>query len=63
MKEISFDFELQSFVGIEAPADTDPETLREAAIKEFIRRLQTGGCDVVLFQTFDPETGDYEEKG
>ena len=55
---LSFDFEMTSFVGIEAPEGTDPETLRDKALAEFRKRCDEGEAEVKHFQTYNPETGE-----
>ena len=44
-KKMCYDFEITSFVGIESPEGTDPDTLTEQAIEEFVRRLQNHKWD------------------
>lgn len=60
-KIVSFDFQLTSFVGVEAPEGTDPKTLIEKAKERFLERIANDDCDVECFQIFDPETGHYTE--
>jgi hypothetical protein len=60
VKTLSYDFEMTSFVGIEAPEGTDPETLYYKALAEFRKRCNEGEAEIMHFQTYDPETGDYE---
>ena len=60
MKTLSYDFEMTSFVGIEATEGTDPGTLYDKAVAEFCRRLQNSEVEVMHFQTYDPDTGEYE---
>jgi hypothetical protein len=56
-KNISYDFEVTSFVGIEAPEGTDPETLIEQAAEEFVRRFRSNEAEIQCFQTYDYDTG------
>lgn len=60
MKTLSYDFEVTSFVGVEAPEGTDPDLLREQAVNLFIERLNRGEAEVECFQTYDSETGENE---
>jgi hypothetical protein len=60
MKKLSYDFEITSFVGIEAPEGTSLDTLIEEANREFIDRFRNGEVELNHFQTYDPETGEYE---
>lgn len=59
-KIVSYDFEVTSFVGIEAPEGTEPETLIEQAKEEFVRRFRTNDMEIQCFQTYDSETGENE---
>jgi len=58
IKTASFDFEMDSFVGVEAPVGTDPETLYEKALALFSDRLSRGELIINYFQTYDHENGD-----
>jgi hypothetical protein len=57
-KIVSYDFEVTSFVGIEAPEGTDPETLMAQAKEEFVRRFRTYDMEIQCFQIYDSETGE-----
>ena len=58
---ISYDFDVQSCVAVDAPYGTDPDTLIEQALIKLIQRARH--CDLELFceNTFDAETGVYED--
>ncbi len=64
-KMIGFDFEADSFVCVEAPEGTDPDTLIDAVIDKFKERIRERDFIVSFMGTYDPETGvitrDYEE--
>jgi hypothetical protein len=60
VKKVSYDFEMTSFVGIEAPEGTDPDTLHEQALAEFARRCKNNEAEIMHFQTYDPDTGEYQ---
>jgi hypothetical protein len=60
VKKVSYDFEMTSFVGIEAPEGTDPDTLHEQALAEFARRCLNNEAQIMHFQTYDPDTGEYQ---
>ena len=51
---------MTSFVGVEAPEGTDPDTLYYKALAEFRKRCNEGEVEVMHFQTYDSETGEYE---
>jgi len=61
MTDIAFDFEVVSYVSINAPKGTDPDTLLEQARTLFAERTATGEAEVMFFQTFDSETGEYNK--
>lgn len=50
---ITFDFGMDSFVAVEAPEGTDPDTLHALALEKFKERLAQG--DVVLEFLGNPE--------
>jgi|19_taG_2_1085344.scaffolds.fasta_scaffold174618_2 hypothetical protein len=50
----TYDFELDSFVGVEAPVGTDPDELIEIAVNEFRYRLSEGEYTVKCFQITTP---------
>ena len=58
-KNVLYDFEMTSFVGIEAPVGTDPETLVAKALATFAERCLSQEAQVELSQIYDPETGEY----
>ncbi len=55
----TFDFGMDSFVAVEAPEGTDPDTLHTQAIELFKERLASG--DIVLEFLGNPDLGDEEE--
>jgi hypothetical protein len=61
MKKISYDFEVTSFVGVEAPEGTNPDLLLEDAKRLFLERISDGEAEIQHIQTYDPETGEYRE--
>lgn len=52
-KMVSFDFIMDTFVAVEAPEGTDPETLVEQAKEKFMERLADGSAVVVFDSVFD----------
>jgi len=50
---VSFDFIMDSFVAVQAPRGTDPETLVEQAKAKFVERLHSGDAIVVFDSVFD----------
>jgi len=55
-KMSTFDFAMDSFVAVEAPEGTDPETLHEQALEKFKERLRDG--DVMLEFMGNPDLDD-----
>ena len=55
---VGFDFEMLSFVSVEAPDGTDPETLVEKALDLFVERIRNGDYEINCFQTISLETGE-----
>jgi len=58
---ISYDFDVQSCVAVDAPYGTDPDTLIEQALIKLIQRARHGEIELICENTFDPETGYYED--
>ncbi len=54
-KMVSFDFIMDTFVAVEAPEGTDPETLYEQAKDLFRERLASGEAVVVFDGIFDED--------
>ncbi len=55
---VGFDFEMLSFVSVEALDGTDPETLVEKALDLFVERIRNGDYEINCFQVIDLETGE-----
>lgn len=54
-KIVSFDFHMDTFVAVEAPKCTDPETLYEQAKELFKERVASGEFEIIFTEIFDPE--------
>lgn len=54
-KMVSFDFIMDSFVAVQAPEGTDPDTLVEQAKELFMERLRDGHAVVVFDSVFDED--------
>ena len=59
-RNISYDFNLDSIVSVDAPIGTDPDTLIEQAKQKLIQRIQEDDVIIVFENIFDGETGVYE---
>ena len=58
---VSYDFDVQSVVAVDAPYGTDPDTLIERVFIKLIQRARHQDIELVCENTFDPETGAYED--
>jgi|2_EtaG_2_1085320.scaffolds.fasta_scaffold17516_2 hypothetical protein len=54
-KIVGFDFEADTFVSVQAPEGTDPDTLHEQAIALFKERLAAGDFVVRFHEIFDED--------
>ena len=54
---ISYDFNIDSLVSVEAPIGTNPDTLIEQALQELIRRAASKDLTITFEDFFDKETG------
>ena len=61
VKNVSYDFGLDSIVTVDAPIGTDPDTLIEQAKQKLIERILMGDVTIVFENIFDGETGAYDE--
>ena len=61
VKNISYDFSLDSIVAVDAPIGTDPDTLIEQVKQRLIERILTDDVTLVFENIFDGETGAYDE--
>lgn len=60
-RNISYDFNLDSIVSVDAPIGTDPDTLIEQAKQKLIQRIQEDDVIIVFENIFDSENGAYDE--
>ena len=56
-KTISYDFNVDSLISVEAPIGTDPDTLIEQVLANLISRAANKDLTVTFEDFFDPETG------
>ena len=56
-KIISYDFNVDSLISVEAPIGTDPDTLIEQVLAELIRRAANKDLTITFEDFFDKETG------
>ena len=61
VKKVAYDFTLDSCVAVDAPIGTDPDTLIEQAKAKFVERILDNDITVVFENTFDGETGAYDQ--
>jgi len=60
-RNISYDFNLDSIVSVDAPIGTDPDTLIEQAKQKLIQRIQEDNVIIVFENIYDSETGAVDE--
>ena len=60
-KMISYDFNIDSCIGVEAPIGTDPDTLIDQVLLELIRRASMKDLTVSFEDFFDKETGVWDK--
>ena len=58
---VSYDFDIQSIVAVDAPYGTNPDTLVGQALIKLIQRARHGDLELFCENTFDAETGVYED--
>ena len=58
---VSYDFDIQSLVAVDAPYGTNPNTLIDKVMNKIAERARDGEIEVFCENTFDRETGSYEE--
>jgi hypothetical protein len=58
---VGYDFTMDSFVSVQAPKGTDPDTLTAAALSLFRERLANNELIVTFDGIFDDETGFRED--
>ena len=61
IKQISYDFSVDSFVTVVAPIGTDPESLVEQALNKFVQIVTVYDIELTFETIFDPESGAYDE--
>ncbi len=59
--KVSYDFGIDSFVAVDAPVGTNPETLIEQAKAKFVERILSSEAEIRFENIFDSETGAYDE--
>ena len=61
IKQVTYDFSVDSLVSVDAPIGTDPESLIEQALNKFVRLMTTNDLELTFDTVFDPESGAYDE--
>ena len=61
IKQVKYDFSIDSIVSIDATIGTDPESLVEQALNKFVRTVTTNDLELTFDTIFDPESGAYDE--
>ena len=58
---VNYDFQVDSIVSIKAPYGTDPDALIGQALIKLIQKVNQRDLELRCENTYDPETGYYEE--
>jgi len=61
IKQVTYDFSIDSFVTVVAPIGTDPESLVEQALNKFVQIVTVYDIELTFETIFDPENGAYDE--
>jgi len=61
IKQVTYDFSIDSFVTVVAPIGTDPESLVEQALNKFVQIVTVYDIELTFENIFDPENGTYDE--
>ena len=61
IKQVTYDFIVDSFVTVVAPIGTDPESLVEQALNKFVQIVTEYDIELTFETIFDPESGTYDE--
>ena len=61
IKQVTYDFSIDSFVTVVAPIGTDPESLVEQALNKFVQIVTVYDIELTFETIFDPENGTYDE--
>ncbi len=62
IKTVSYDFEIDSLVSVDAPTGTDPDTLIEEAKRKLIDRILSDDITLVFDTTYDCDSGEYSNE-
>ena len=61
IKQVSYDFSVDSLVSVDAPIGTNPESLTKQALNKFIQRIKDNDVELTFETIFDIENGAYDE--
>ena len=61
IKQVTYDFIVDSFVTISAPIGTDPESLIEQAHNKFVQQVTVYDIELTFETIYDPENEIYDE--
>ena len=66
IKQVSYDFSIDSLVSVKAPIGTDPESLYEEAHNKLLQQLQendwiNSNISLIFENIFDSENGAYDD--
>ena len=58
---VSYDFSVDSIIAVDAPHGTNPDDLIGQALIKLIQRVRQDDLTMICENTFDAETGAYED--
>ena len=61
IKQVTYDFIVNSFVTIKAPIGTDPSSLLEQAHNKFVQQVTVYDIELTFETIYDPENEIYDE--
>ena len=61
IKQVTYDFSIDSFVTVVAPIGTDPESLVEQALNKFVQIVTVYDIELTFETIYDHENETYDE--
>ena len=61
IKQVSYDFSMDSLVSVDAPIGTNPESLFSQALNKLAQKMKANDVELTFDTIFDSESGDYDE--
>ena len=61
IKQVKYDFSMDSLVSVDAPIGTDPNSLIGQALNKFIQRIEDNDATLTFETIYDGENSAYDE--